>query len=153
MPIPFEIADVPSHFVSVLVDPIALAQRDLILVGEVNLGRQSLLLAGSMQTPTTPIGAAATKLRPWSARAGVRRYVLGHFDTGVALGCNAGWAGYGLPANQGALRGHPVVDAYVAAKATFAVFTVEARAGATVGGTLKKVAVAPLYGVGLGASF
>ena len=152
MPIPFDFTDTPSHVASVLVDPIALAQRDLIVSGEINLGRQSLLLIGSTRTPTVPIGPAGTKLRPWSARVGVRRYVVGHFDTGLALGANAGWAGHGLP-DADALRGHPVIDAYAAAKATLSVFTVEARAGDTVGGTLKQVKVAPLYGLALGASF
>ena len=152
MPIPFDVTDVPTHVASVLVDPIALAQRDLILSGEVDLGRQSLLLVGSARTPAVPIGPAGTKLRPWSARVGVRRYLLGHFDTGLAVGANAGWAGHGLPGGD-ALRGHPIADAYAVAKATFAVFTVEAHAGASVGGTLKQVKVAPLYGVGLGASF
>ncbi len=153
MPIPFAFnPGLPDHAATILVDPIAVARRKLDVAAEVDLGgRRSLTLGAGVGNPeATAVTPTPDKLRPWSARAGVRQYVLGNFDTGLALGAEAGWAGQG-PVQS--LQGDPLVGAYAAAKATIALFSLEARAGGEVGGRLGSLRLAPNVGVGVGVSF
>jgi hypothetical protein len=153
MPIPLltaPLALLPAHIVTLAFDPVGLVRNEVIVGGEVALGDdRSLAVRG--RVPTNLRGALPWRNGGWHAAVQLRQYVVGDFDTGVHVAAEGGW---NVPARG--LKdpvGHAHVGAYLGAKATLALFSLEARGGAALVGPVHDVTIEPRAQFGVGVSF
>jgi hypothetical protein len=153
MPVPFlaaPLALMPAHIVTVTFDPVALARQEVIVGGEVALGDdRSVAVRGRI--PSRIDGMLPWRDGGWQASVQMRQYVVGDFDTGVAVAAEGGWTRPPRGAKDSV--GHGSVGAYLGAKATFALFSIEARGGAALVGPMHDVAIEPRAQFGVGVSF